>query len=365
MRILLCILFYGVSICLGQTTVYDNFIDVPTLWTADGSPYILTQDFEIGPNAILYLEAGVEVRFYQGHHLTVRGRLEAIGTDGNPVRFGPLYVDNSIGWEGILLDGKKASLHLQFADVLLAETGLHLKECGRDSILIEDCTFGYGGIGLDMEVAPSIFIASRNAWVQNEVGLVFNVGGTFKGFRSNEICTNSQYQAIMRTREEVRLASNCWCDLETQNQTQTGAKGNGILDRRTEAGLGWLNITPEPLNSACNIVNPTSAYIKGGGDVTVVLDDYVSTQNDDLYKRTIRLYPHPMSSTTTIDLSEAWRGALELSIYDVQGRLLWAKTYAETKRIEINRTQLPTAGIYMLHLRDDKGHFVSTRLVVQ
>ncbi|MFK7925851.1 MAG: T9SS type A sorting domain-containing protein [Bacteroidia bacterium] len=361
MRISFLILFFGLNFCYSQTILSDYLIEESTIWPSWGNPYILEQNLVISASGSLTLEAGVELRFDDGRQLIVQGSLTALGTMGQPVRIGPLLTTLGPNWKGILVEGKKAALHLQYTDVLLANTGLHLKQSGENPILVEDCTFGYGGTGLLLEVAPRVFTASRNAWVQNQIGLEFLTGGTFKSFRGNEICANTQYQAAMRTQEAVSIADNCWCELDPR----ASGKDNGILDRRLERDLGFLEIAPESNVNSCNILNPTADFIKGGGDITVVLDDYVSTQTDDLLLRTIRIYPQPMHTSTTIELSAIWHGPLQLSAFDLQGRLLWTVDYTETSQINLTRDQLPLAGMYLLRLSDSKGVVANARLIVE
>ncbi len=361
MRILLLILFCGFSFGSAQTTIYQATIDGPTVWYAFASPYLVYGDLEITTNGLLQIEAGVEIRFEDGFGIIVRGRMESLGADFAPVRIGPISISGQPNWKGIELLGKKASINLQYTDILLAQTGLAIRSSGQDPIVIQDCTIGYGGTGLILEQKPFDFAASRNAFVQNEIGLEFSTGGSFKRFWGNEICENTLYQAAMRTKEAVSITNNCWCDLDFRGIGQA----NGILDRRSQSDLGYLDISPNNGSSSCNIINPTADFIKGGGDVTVVLDDYVSTQNEDPYDMRMMLYPHPMTTSTALALAYGWRGPLRLSIYDMLGRHILTQEYAETTEIHLDRQMLPNAGTYLLRLNDEKGNFASTTLIVQ
>ncbi|MEL7535107.1 MAG: T9SS type A sorting domain-containing protein [Bacteroidota bacterium] len=361
MRICLLLLFCGLSFAQAQTLVTQTIIDEHTTWHYFMSPYLVSNDLEITANGLLQIEAGVEVRFDEGYGFIVKGRLESLGMDQSPVRFGPILLKGEPNWKGIELSGKKASIKLQYTDILLAETGLAIRTSGLDPILVEDCTFGYGRTGILIEQKPFDFTATRNALVQNEIGLEFLTGGTFKRFWGNKICENSQYQAAMRTKEAVSINNNCWCELDFRGI----GHNNGILDRRTQAELGYLDISPNNGNTNCNIINPTADYIKGGGDVTVVLDDYVSTQNESPNDFRMLLYPQPMSSFATIDLAYSWRGPLRLSIFDMLGRQILVKDYAESKKIYLDRQMLPNAGTYLIRLQDEKGNLASTTLIVQ
>lgn len=355
---LLFVLCGGLSLAVAQTPVFDYQIDEPTIWTAEMSPYLLYQSLHIGPKGSLVLAAGVELRFDGFEGIIVEGRLETQGTDAQPVVMGPLIADKDVRWQGIRVMGPKAALSLGFTNILLAETGVEIQSSGPQGIDLQDCLFASGTTGLRLMGVPPTFTASRNAFLQNQVGLEFAVGGTYKGFQANEICTNQRYQAVMTTAESVKLPSNCWCDLDGRGTDQR----NGILDRRRQAGLGSLSFTNA---SVCDIPNQLAAFAKGGGDVTVVLDDYVSTEAIGNIARAFDVYPQPMQDRLFIELGEAWQGPLELSAFDLQGRLLWRRTYLPDPKLELDRSDLPSSGLYILQLRDTNGVVEQKKIIVQ
>jgi len=92
------------QLALSQTTVSGNQSGV---WTATGSPYLVTGELAVPSGQTLTIEPGVEVNF-QGHFkLTVNGRLDAVGADGDTICF---TTDTPLtGWGGIRIDSGQIS----------------------------------------------------------------------------------------------------------------------------------------------------------------------------------------------------------------------------------------------------------------
>jgi hypothetical protein len=108
-RLSLCWLVY-IFICLfsvplkAQTPVSGNISD--TTWSKENSPYQVTGDITIQS---LIIEPGVEVQFQGNYQFNITGRLTAIGSKQDSIRFSSSPA-NVNGWRGLLFDtGSSAS----------------------------------------------------------------------------------------------------------------------------------------------------------------------------------------------------------------------------------------------------------------
>ncbi len=94
--LLTLILFFAVNI-FAQTEIEGG--NVSGTWTKAASPYIINGDISIERYGELTIEPGVEVKFNGPHYFYCYGRLLAIGTMEDSIRF--TAIDTSTGWKGM------------------------------------------------------------------------------------------------------------------------------------------------------------------------------------------------------------------------------------------------------------------------
>ena len=96
-------------------------IDTDSVWTADGSPYLIDGHVLLAADTLLQIEPGVVVRFLENYHFYISGRLLAEGTADASIRFMPDVPSGD--WEELWFT--------QFA---------------TDNSILRYCTFEAGGV---------------------------------------------------------------------------------------------------------------------------------------------------------------------------------------------------------------------------
>jgi hypothetical protein len=90
-----------------QTRGLDGYTDIPAgsvsgTWMLIGSPYRIHGEITIPNDSTLTIEPGVEVIFMGHYKFNVQGRLTAVGTKGDSIKFDA--IDTFVGWHGIRFD---------------------------------------------------------------------------------------------------------------------------------------------------------------------------------------------------------------------------------------------------------------------
>ena len=158
--------FAGVS--FGQT-VFSGIITENTWWTASNSPYILTNDVVIAPDARLVIEPGVTVlverptRIPEGIQqidqldsftvsIKVYGAIYALGTPTNPIIFRGQDVKTeniNTHWFGIFINSRRTQeITIGYAIISSAANGIWVKN-GRP--MIRNTLFEFNNTGLRIE----------------------------------------------------------------------------------------------------------------------------------------------------------------------------------------------------------------------
>jgi hypothetical protein len=172
-KLVFAILIFSVSFVFGQT-IFSGIITENTWWTPAKSPYILTNDVVVAPNARLVIEPGVTIliekptRIPEGidqiDHLDsftvsikVYGAIYALGTPQKPIIFKGKDVepdDIYTHWSGIYINSRRTQeVVIGFASISSAGNGIWVVS-GRP--MIRNVLFEFNNIGLRMEKKSAV-----------------------------------------------------------------------------------------------------------------------------------------------------------------------------------------------------------------
>ncbi|MFC1483721.1 hypothetical protein ACFL6Q_01570 [Candidatus Neomarinimicrobiota bacterium] len=112
------------------TCVEDS---VTTCWTAENSPYIITDTTIVDSGEVLMIEPGVVVRFAPLVPLIVKGTLGAEGTAEDSIKFLPIgksVAGNWLYWGGITLENCSDNSIITSSQIRYCwEPALHIRNC--------------------------------------------------------------------------------------------------------------------------------------------------------------------------------------------------------------------------------------------
>ncbi|MCL2844482.1 MAG: right-handed parallel beta-helix repeat-containing protein [Chitinivibrionia bacterium] len=192
--------FFVVSVCFARTVIDGEVITTNTWWRAENSPYILTNDVVVAPQARLVIEAGVEVlierpiRIPEGIEqldnldsqtvsIKVFGALHALGTPTRPIVFRGLNVEEGnqfTHWYGIVIrSARTQDMVIGYATISSAAHGIRV--IGGQP-LIRNVLFTFNNIGVRVEdrstarIAHSVFSQNflTGIRVYNSNPLIYN-----------------------------------------------------------------------------------------------------------------------------------------------------------------------------------------------
>lgn len=150
-----CWLGLGAGTPAAADTEVGGLIVQDTLWDLQGSPYIISSQVVVGGDAVLTIEAGVEVLFEEGLSVLVGSTtfggatIIARGTNDSPIIFTSVAQEPAPGDWGQLVLGDRLT-----DAVLDPDTGEYLS-----GSIMEHCYIGFGG-GFGAETGFRVFLCA-------------------------------------------------------------------------------------------------------------------------------------------------------------------------------------------------------------
>ena len=111
---------------IAGATYIEGSITQDTIWTLTDSPFVVSKDITVYPDATLTIEPGVEVRFGGDFSIIVEGSLSACGKENNTITFTSNKDQPEAGdWNTIWFKGNKPST-LEYCVVEYAKNGMNI-----------------------------------------------------------------------------------------------------------------------------------------------------------------------------------------------------------------------------------------------
>ena len=210
---------------IGTPTLLPDAISKDMILNAQKSPYLVKDALVVLPGAKLTVMPGTVVWFLK-LGLIVKGELQIIGTDAEPVRFASLGDSN---WKGIFLDQSHTQNKIQHAQISDAEFGLRAAD---STVFLQNCIFqnNIWGIVLEegsAEISNTLIrtsgktgIAARKAKLsvkdsvitENESG-GFILENSRVHIEQNNILNNGSWAVkVLDKKGKIQAAKNWWGD---------------------------------------------------------------------------------------------------------------------------------------------------------
>ncbi|HVP40627.1 MAG TPA: right-handed parallel beta-helix repeat-containing protein [Candidatus Krumholzibacteriaceae bacterium] len=237
-----------------NATYLEGSITKDTLWTLVDSPFVLSNDVTVYPNATLTIERGVEVRFGGNFTLTVNGRLIANGTQDNMITFtSNKYQPMPKDWNAIELNGAGTSL-LAYCSINYANNGMQITNGVvevKNSIISNSSSNG-------IFVQNGVVTIEANE-ISNNLQSGINVAG------DNQIII--QNNTLRSNGDGILLSGNILSASITQN----------VISSNTQSGIHLDADTYSNVNILYNVLSSNNmGFYVSGSTTTLITNNSIS-----------------------------------------------------------------------------------------
>jgi len=233
-----------------SATYIEGDITQDTVWTLTDSPFVVSKNVIVYPNATLTIEPGVEVRFGGDFWLIVNGRLIANGTSDRMITFTSNKDQPQAGdWSTIILSNRTVQSTLAYCSIEYAKNGTTI---ANGNVEIKNCEI--------------------NNNLQNGITIV---NGTAE-VRNNEITSNSQSGIYVTgvnqvTIQDNTIRSNAHGIILTGNSTSgVNIRQNNVLSN-TQSGIKLDANAYSNVDILYNILsaNNKGFYVSGNASTSI------------------------------------------------------------------------------------------------
>jgi hypothetical protein len=279
-----------------NATYVEGPITQDTIWTLVDSPFVLSKDIVVYPNATLSIEPGVEVKFGGAFSLIISGGLYANGTDKTIMFTSNKEQPGTGDWNAIKFNGTgqstligcfvaygKDGIVIENGDAEIEDSTISLSQNG---ILVTNAKLGIQNSIVSLCNQNGINITDSEVTIQNNVitenqGNGISVTGNGQvTIQNNTIMSNGN--GILLTGDE---ASNVNIN---QNIISANTKKGIQIDANNHTAMVIVNNTVSSNNEGFYILSPVSTYITYNSisynNVGILYDEGSHTVNySDIY----------------------------------------------------------------------------------
>ena len=222
-------------VIIGKPTVLPSIIATDTVLSIDKSPYMVNSALLVKPGAKLTMNAGTVV-WFRSLGLIVKGQLEILGTQDDPVRLSSI---GAASWKGVFLDRSSDNNKISYCNISGAEFGFR---ASKSDVSIQNCQFQDNVWGIVMEessgeISGSLIrtsektgIAARKAHLLVKDSVItenssggFLLEGCKARIEQNNILNNGGWEIkVLDRKGRVKAAKNWWGDPDPEKKEIIG-----------------------------------------------------------------------------------------------------------------------------------------------
>lgn len=253
-----------------EATYVEGSITQDTIWTLVDSPFVVSNDIVVYPDATLTIESGVEVRFGGAFFLNVSGKLYANGTD-KAIKFTSNRKQSIAGdWGAIKFGGTEKSevvccLLAYGTDGILVENGnveienTNISLCSRNGITVVDGKLAVQTCNVNLCSQNGIDATNSELTVKDT--MIMENGDNGIVITGNQQVT-IQRNIIVANENGILLTGNETSLVNIRQNVISANKQNGLqLDADNHANLVIIYNNISSNNRGFYFASPTSTNI--------------------------------------------------------------------------------------------------------
>jgi hypothetical protein len=222
-------------VIIGKPTVLPSIIAKDTVLSIEKSPYMVNSALLVKPGAKLTMNAGTVV-WFRSLGLIVKGQLEILGTQDDPVRLSSI---GAASWKGVFLDRSSDNNKISYCNISGAEFGFR---ASKSDVSIQNCQFQDNVWGIVMEessgeISGSLIrtsektgIAARKAHLLVKDSVItenssggFLLEGCKAKIEQNNILNNGGWEIkVLDRKGRVKAAKNWWGEPDPEKKEIIG-----------------------------------------------------------------------------------------------------------------------------------------------